>query len=346
MDRNKRILCLVLCVCFFLTALACDADPAADVPTEQHAVNVIVDAETAAPATQEPAQTPTPAATPFATRAPIEGDVCTDRFPDYDTGTDAEYSYQTDEIRIAIKRYEDADFCQVYYVADVWLRNISAFRTGFGYGAFNAGHEYAEDFATREHAVLAINGSFNKGLVIHNREKVKGADNTHEGVMFLYEDGTMQAIRRSELNLSKEEKKGIVHAWQFGPVLVHEGKPAEGYNVYGTRHSRIIIGYYEPGHYVAVAVDGRRKDAVGMNNYEMVELMHSLGCQEAMNLDGGTSAIMTFMGKIINDPPGDDKDGDGKGGRNLVDMLLFAEYDANGDAPALDTIRADKFLGN
>ena len=83
-----------------------------------------------------------------------------------------------------------------------------------------------------------------------------------------------------------------------------------------------------------------------MNNYEMVELMQSLGCQEAMNLDGGTSAIMTFMGKIINDPPGDDKDGDGKGGRNLVDMLLFAAYDANGDAPALDTIHADKFSGN
>ena len=340
MERKKRILCLILSGLFVLTVLSCKTpgtEPAVSGDGEQ------IDVSADVPGGSE-AETPAAEATPLVTRAPIEGDVCTDRFPNYDTGTDADYSYQTDEIRIAVKRYEDEDFCQVYYVADIWLRNISAFRTGFGYGAFNSGHEFAEDFAAREHAVLAINGSFNKGLVIHNREKVKGLDDKHEGVMVLYEDGTMKAVRRSEFSLSKEEN--IVHAWQFGPVLVHEGKPTEGYNVYGTRHSRIMFGYYEPGHYVAVAVDGRRKDAIGMNNYEMVELMKSLGCSEAMNLDGGTSAIMTFMGKIINDPPGDDKDGDGKGGRNLVDMLLFAAYDANGDAPALDTIRADKFSGN
>ena len=131
-----------------------------------------------------------------------------------------------------------------------------------------------------------------------------------------------------------------MHAWQFGPLLVHEGQPnrTQEDGAFGIRHSRILFGYYEPGHYVAVAVDGRRKDAIGMDLMDMVDLMTSLGCREAMNLDGGLSAIMTFMGETVNDPPKNGVD-DGSG-RYLADMLLFAEYDRDGNAPALETLRA------
>ena len=73
--------------------------------------------------------------------------------------------------------------------------------------------------------------------------------------------------------------------------------------------------------------------------------MLSLGCTEAMNLDGGNSAVMLFMGKTINTPSGKDKDGDGIAGRNIVDLLMFAEYDAEGNAPDLSNMHADRFNG-
>jgi hypothetical protein len=292
--------------------------------------------------TEAPTPEPTEAPTPEPTPEPKEGEIAL-HFPDYDTGVDAEYSYQSDELRIAIRRYEDPEICSIYYVADIWMRNISCFRAGFGNGAFNHGNEDAESFSTREHAILAINGSYNKGLVIHDGVLKKKLDDKHTGVMVLYRDGSMETVRRTSFDLAAAQEKGIVHAWQFGPMLVHDGKPSDAnYNTYATRHSRIIFGYYEPGHYVAVAVDGRRKDAIGMNNLEMVELMTELGCKEAMNLDGGYSAIMTFMGKIVNDPPKPDSKEEEKGGRKLMDMLLFAEYDANGNAPSLDEITADR----
>ena len=370
MNHWKPLFLAAMAVLLLLSAAGCqngsvsanetqqtaDAPIGIEQPTNTSVEQVVVSVEasvtqtpTAAPTdtpapTEAPTPEPTATPTPFVTRAPIEGDIAAVHFPDYDTGTDADWSYQSDELRIAIRKTVDDDLMQVYYVADVWVRNRSAFRTGFGNGKFNSGTEDGEKFAQREHAILAVNGSMNRGLIIHNGEKrIRGIVNDESAiraVCFLYMDGTMKVynLDKDRVNLKNEEKKGILHAWQFGPALVQNGEIAQKFPTYGTRHPRIMLGYYEPGHYAVVAVDGRSKTAVGMNNGEMAELMKNLGCVEAMNLDGGTSAMMVFMGKCISNPSGVDKDGDGKAGRNLKDMLLFAEYDAEGSAPALEDV--------
>ena len=93
---------------------------------------------------------------------------------------------------------------------------------------------------------------------------------------------------------------------------------------------------------MVVAVDGRTKKAIGMTEEEEAELMYSLGCQEAMNMDGGTSAVMVFMGKIISSPSNMGT-GRAEGGRKLLDMVLLGEFDAEGNAPALSDIPAEKY---
>ena len=298
-------------------------------------------------------QQATPKPTPGPTRAPVEGDVSTDRFPDYDTGTDADWSYQSDELRVAIKKVEDEDESLVYYVADVWIRNINSFRMGFGHGKFNAGREDPEDFAQRERAIFGVSGTMNSGLVIHNGTKIKNAESSdigfRSGIMLIYRDGSVKTINRAKkqtFNYNKENKKngGIWQGFQFGPVVLQNGEIPTGLKKI-ERHPRIIFGYCEPGHYVLVAVDGRTKASIGMTEQEMGELMQSLGCTDAMNLDGGTSAVMLFMGKTINVPSGKDVDGDGVAGRNIVDLLAFAEYDADGNAPELSLVTPDKTYG-
>ncbi len=335
MSRNRHLFCLCLAVLFFLNAVGCGSPAESVEETPDAAISLTTTTLTPKP-TPEPTPEPTPDPTPVPTRAPQEGDICTN-FPTYDTGVDAEYSYQSDELRIAIDVVEDPDFMQVYYVADIWIRNIRSFRTGLANGAPRSGREAADSLAQREHAIVAMNGDFVKFLAIRNGEYIKG-NLSKDDLCVLYNDGTIRIINpnRERFNPKAEIENGAVHAWQFGPTLVHEGVPAEGFSEYGTRHPRCILGYYEPGHYVLVTVDGRTKTAIGMNVYEMVELMHSLGCVEAYNLDGGTSAVLTFMGEIISNPSGSGNDGEG--GRNLADMLIFAEYDEAGNAPALDTI--------
>ena len=369
MKYSKIIVCAVLSALFLIGTAACGAGD--DAPS------TIVSAETPVPtATSVPGEdtvvigsgtpastpaelpggtpAPTPDPTPVQTRPPKEGDVATDRFPDHDTGADADWSYQSDELRIAITRHEDEEDRLVYYVADIWIRNIDSFRMGIGNGKFNTGREDPERFAARERAIFGVSGTMNAGLVIHNGEQIKKNVEKSDirfrsGVVIIYRDGTVKTINRAkkqkyDYKTENAEHGGIWHALQFGPVLVQNGEIPSGLKK-NERHPRIIFGYCEPGHYIIVAVDGRTKKSIGMTETEMGELMLELGCTEAMNLDGGNSAVMLFMGKTINTPSGKDRDGDGIGGRNIVDLLAFAEYDAEGNAPELSEVHADKFDG-
>jgi len=364
-----KLICIGLGVLLLLGAVGCD-----HTNTGEETIEVVsgVDGEDTVAAVLDPsggngqqAQLPgsngqsgsesgqTTQAPPSPTRPPIEGDVSTDRFPNYDTGADAEWSYQSDELRVAIRKVEDEEESVVYYVADVWIRNINSVRMGFGHGKFNSGREDPEAFAQRERAIFGVSGTMNSGLVIHNGTKVKNAESSdiafRSGIMLIYRDGSVKTINRAKnqsFNYNNYNKKngGIWQGFQFGPVVLQDGEIPTGLKK-NERHPRIIFGYCEPGHYVLVAVDGRTKTSIGMTEQEMGELMQSLGCRDAMNLDGGTSAVMLFMGKTINVPSGKDVDGDGVAGRNIVDLLAFAEYDADGNAPDLSLVTPDKVYG-
>lgn len=318
MTRLKRIICLLLCGAALFGA-ACRTDLLKQTqPASASAVPAFI---------------------------PVEGDVVFERFPDYDTGTDADWSYQSNTLRIAIRQYRDPEARQTYYVADIRIRSLRSFGAGFANGRFNSGGEDAEAFSVRENAVLAINGSYNTGLVVHYGEEYQApCDRQDAAVLLLYRDGSMEALPLGSYDPEAARQKGLIHAWQFGPLLVHGGQPnaEQPSGTFGIRHSRILFGYYEPGHYVAVAVDGRRKDAIGMDTEDMVGLMMKLGCKEAINLDGGCSAIMTFMGETVNRPPKVRAGETDVNGRMLVDMLLFAEYDAEGNAPELGSLAAKR----
>ena len=222
-----------------------------------------------------------------------------------------------------------------------------------GRGGFGKGREDPEDFANRVNAVFGVSGTMDSGLVIHNGVKYQSVEYSdiafRSGIVLIYRDGSVKMIDRAKnekFDLNKENKQngGVLHALQFGPILVQDGEIPSGLKQ-KERHPRIIFGYCEPGHYIAVAVDGRTKTSIGMTEQEMAELMLSLGCTDAINLDGGNSAVMLFMGKTINVPSGKDKDGDGIAGRNILDLLAFAEYDETGNAPALSSVHPDHVRG-
>ena len=362
MKYNRIIICAVLSALFLIGAVACGGgdDPSTVISVETPAAGetidtvVVGDGTSGSPDGQLPDVPVTAVPSPYATRPPEEGDICTDRFPNYDTGVNADWSYQSDELRIAITRHEEEENRLVYYVADIWTRRIERFRMGLGNGKYNSGREDPEHFAEREHAIFGVSGTMNSGLVIHNGTQIKkNIDKSdirfRSGIVVIYRDGSVKTINRAkkqkyDYKTENAQNGGVWHAFQFGPVLVQNGEIVSGLKK-NERHPRIIFGYCEPGHYIIVAVDGRTKTSIGITETEMAELMYRLGCKEAMNLDGGNSAVMLFMGKTINTPSGKDKDGDGIAGRNIVDMLAFAEYDAEGSAPELKDVHASKSDG-
>ncbi|PYJ85628.1 MAG: hypothetical protein DME22_08445 [Verrucomicrobia bacterium] len=96
-----------------------------------------------------------------------------------------------------------------------------------------------------------------------------------------------------------------------GPVLVRNGKrqritkpSAESYEFSSMmeRHPRTAIGWNQ-GYFFLIEVDGRQKNlSVGMTLDELSAYLVKLGCEEAMNLDGGGSATLWYNGKVQNNP--------------------------------------------
>ena len=79
---------------------------------------------------------------------------------------------------------------------------------------------------------------------------------------------------------------------------------------------RTAIGYYEPGHYCIIVVDGRQNGySSGYTNAQMSELFYSMGCKIGYNLDGGQSTVMAWDGKIAHSPY--------KGGRKVSDIVYI-----------------------
>lgn len=88
-----------------------------------------------------------------------------------------------------------------------------------------------------------------------------------------------------------------------GPALVRGGKaqPARVSKA-GERHPRSAFGWTKKD-FVFVQVDGRQPGlSDGMTLAEMAEFLVSIGCEEAMNLDGGASSEVWFDGQILNSP--------------------------------------------
>lgn len=79
---------------------------------------------------------------------------------------------------------------------------------------------------------------------------------------------------------------------------------------------RTVLGYYAPGHYAVLVVDGRGESA-GLSLDELAGLCEELGFTLAYNLDGGKSSVMTFNDAIVNQPAG--------GGRAISDVIYIAE---------------------
>jgi hypothetical protein len=86
-----------------------------------------------------------------------------------------------------------------------------------------------------------------------------------------------------------------------GPILVKDGTMIER-DRKPVRHPRTALGFSDE-YFFLVVVDGRQKDlSAGMTLEELSSLMLSLGCKDAMNLDGGGSSTFWLGGEVLNSP--------------------------------------------
>ena len=135
----------------------------------------------------------------------------------------------------------------------------------------------------------------------------------------MFQDGSMQTYSRRDVDLDAIIAQGAYQSWAFGPMLLKDGQVMSEFNSTVNRaNPRSAIGYYEPGHYVFVLIDGRQDGySVGMTTAEMSQLFYDMGCKVAYNLDGGQSAVMAWQGEVANRPY--------NGGRSTSDIIYITD---------------------
>ena len=121
--------------------------------------------------------------------------------------------------------------------------------------------------------------------------------------MAMYEDGRWAVYHSDERTAEEYIADGAVDVWCFGPYLIREGE----YNPFlktmkngFTPQPRAAIGMVRPGQYVMLLAEGRiRNQAVGVDIQFLADHLMEEGCVEALNIDGGQTAVMCFMGEQI-----------------------------------------------
>lgn len=239
------------------------------------------------------------------------------------------YRSQSVAIEITSMRVDHSDV----YIADIHLRDVRCLRRAFGGGAWNTKSLRVRELAEEAGAILAMTGDNAHGLsgswLIGNGELLQDKPNAERDLCLLYKSGEMRTVLAQDIDNEwlAAEAQQLWQVFCFGPALLDEdGKALTVFNSnVKPANPRSVIGYYEPGHYCFVQVDGRGtaskldrgRTSRGLTMAQLAAFMEELGCQAAYNLDGGQSSMMWFGDDVISTPY--------KGGRRVGDVVVIAE---------------------
>ena len=238
------------------------------------------------------------------------------------------------EIQANAKTVQKSDV----FIADIRIKNLASLCRAYPGKKWNTKTERIEKLARDNQAILAMSGdsanNLNAGWVIINGKVVRDGTkkrNRTRDLGILYQTGELVTIPAKEFSseaIRQAAEGGEI--WQlflFGPRLLDdEGHAMTRFNSkVGPVNPRSVIGYYEPGHYCFVQVDGRQtksklepgKKNKGVTLTNLSKLMEELGCKAAYNLDGGRTSALYFGGQLISTPQ--------NGGRKLGDIVLVRE---------------------
>ncbi len=278
------------------------------------------EAETVVYATAEPTATPEPTDDVGEFRIKFA-----DMFTDGEVEmTDLTYKSANINVTFSSARYEDSNI----NIADIYIADISNLVTAFGNDTYGRGSKYTEmpeDFAEWLGSVALLSGDYYggraDGVVIRNGTLYRNEDITRD-ICVLYWDGTMKCFSPSEFDAETELANGAYQAWNFGPMLLDaDGAVMTSFNSdVNPRNPRSIIGYFEPGHYCFIMVEGRSDDSSGLTLAQCSQMVYEMGLTTAYNLDGGQTAALVKGTSLYGTPY--------KGGRAVSDVIAILDTDS------------------
>ena len=286
---------------------------------------------------------------------------------------DGEYVYADDEngryffanqtLRIQILRtIEEPDASHPFYcfTAHIWCDTAAGELPTTVYNdpeKPKSGKEFMRNIAlnnkvvfatTTDYYIYRIKQKYPTGIEVRNGEVIFddphslqykwGSMPTYE-TLALYRDGHAESLPNPDRSAEEYVKDGAYQVYSFGPCLVKDGELTQ-YSLELTNnsyHPRLAIGVVEDGHYVVVMCEGRIKRSKGVKMAYLAQLMMREGCTIAVNMDGGQSAAVAFMGHQINQVWSTQPNG-----REQADILAFGKSEQVGTFEMLDEFKTKK----
>jgi len=245
-----------------------------------------------------------------------------------------DWNYQNETVSIAIEKVVTGSGKDTvtYFVADVILSEATDLQSAFAKNKFGRNIiEYTSQIAEDNNAIFAINGDYygfrSDGIVIRNGVIYRD-DPVRTGLAF-YTDGSMQVYDETQTSAQELLDEGVWNTLSFGPALLEDSEISANlanvevdtnfgnHSIQGNQ-PRTGVGIIDNNHFVFVVVDGRSSGySKGVNLVEFAQIFKDLGCTVAYNVDGGGSSTMYFMGRVVNNPLGANKE------RGTSDILFI-----------------------
>ena len=253
-----------------------------------------------------------------------------------DTITIDDWNYQSSSISISIEEYSSGSGTNAltYFVADVILSDATQLTNAFADNQFGRNIiAPTSQIAEENDAIFAINGDYygfrSDGIIIRNGVIYRDVP-ARIGLAF-YSDGSMQIYDETQTSAQELLEAGVWNTFSFGPALLEDNVINDfaseieidtnfgNHSIQGNQ-PRTGIGIIDTNHYVFIVVDGRSRGySMGVTMTDFADMFKELGCTDAYNLDGGGSSTMYFMGRVVNNPLGNNKE------RGTSDILFIAE---------------------
>ena len=289
-------------------------------------------------ATPRPSPSPTPIPTPKPTAVPIMGPQQTPDLPPrteegfllpdadpaeylYINADDGLWIYLTPSLSITLTRYTDTEGKLIWFEGDIHCSAASPL------GAYMTENRKVPGtyminpvrFAKNNHLVLAVSDDHygdrldnnrKAGIIIRNHRIISDTTLAHGRgtfpnleVLAVFEDGRMKVFRSDAYSAQEYLEMGTVHTFSFGPILIENGQLSEYMfreDYYPYREPRCALGMIAPYHYFLLVVRGRTDESKGAYLTWLADKMLEKGVVEALNLDGGGTTALVFMGEMIN----------------------------------------------
>lgn len=161
-----------------------------------------------------------------------------------------------------------------------------------------------DHFGARLHARDIMGVCIRNGRVIS--EETYAPENHHFpnlDTLSLLPDGSLRADLCAGVTAQELVDQGVKEALCFGPVLVRDGAKNElilNSNQNHYRNPRTALGMIGPYHYFALVVNGRGEKGQGVILEWLADKMLEKGVTEAINLDGGGTTSLVFLGRRLN----------------------------------------------